>query len=350
MPFTTRPWNGAASRWPDPASYCRACLVDNNASGAEKTKSECHFPVKEPDGTYNVNALRAVVGGRGAQANFPGAEAARARARSLLAEYNNAQRGEAHMDITYRSAELVYRAGEDGEPDVLEGRMAPYGEWTEIRSAIEGNFMEQIAPSALKKTAAEKVGKLKVLFEHGFSRSLDRAALGLVQQVDDKEDGAYYRAELLPSIPTIIMDGIRRGLYGTSVALRNVKTDVDRSPPKSDYNPRGLPEHTIKEASLKEISVVTFPAYEGATAGLARSVIDDLYSIHLVPFLASERPEFLLELARHSAEVEPPHSEPGDQEPEKAEPDVVEASRSTPPKPRKDWLSDKEATPQWRIP
>ncbi len=93
MPFSTEPWDGSPGRWPDAASYCRSSLVDNNGSG-EKTKDQCHFPVKAPGSdAYNVNALRAVVGGRGAQAKFPGAEAARARARSLLAEYNRG-RGE----------------------------------------------------------------------------------------------------------------------------------------------------------------------------------------------------------------------------------------------------------------
>jgi phage head maturation protease len=90
MPFSDTPWDGSESRWPDAASYCKSSLVDNNPAGAEKTKSECHFPVKAPGSdVYNVNALRAVVGGRGAQAEFPGAEAARERARRLLAEYNN---------------------------------------------------------------------------------------------------------------------------------------------------------------------------------------------------------------------------------------------------------------------
>lgn len=245
------------------------------------------------------------------------------------------------IETTYRSAELVYRAGEDGAPDVLEGRMVPYNEWTEIRSSIEGHFLERVSPGSLTKTLAEKAGRLKVLFEHGFSRSLDRAALGLVMEAGETDEGANYRAELLPSIPTIIKDGIARGLYGTSVALKNVKMDVVRSPKKSEHNPSGLPEHTIREAGLKEISVVTFPAYEGATAGLARSVTDDVFGEILIPFLTRERPDFLLALAKSTEE--PNHSEPDVQE----DPGV-EASRST-PKATKDYLADKEARPEWLI-
>jgi phage head maturation protease len=44
-------------------------------------------------------------------------------------------------------------------------------------------------------------------------------------------------------------------------------------PGTSSYNPDGLPERTVKEAQLFEISVVTFPAYEDATAGV-RSLTD----------------------------------------------------------------------------
>jgi len=244
------------------------------------------------------------------------------------------------IETTYRSAELVYRAGEDGEPDILEGRMVPYNQWTEIRSSIEGHFMERVLPGSLAKTLQEKAGRLKVLFEHGFSRSLDRAPLGVVASVDDQDEGPFYRATLLRSVPAIIADGIRAGLYGTSVALRGVKVDVNPNPDKSEYNPEGIPEHSIREASLKEISVVTFPAYEGATAALARSVTDDLlWSI------VREDPAHWLEIARkQQAEAEPTHSEPDDQE----DPGV-EASRATPRKPTKDYLSDTEESPSWKI-
>lgn len=63
-------WDGAASRWPDTAAYCSACLIDvNSAAGREeKAQSHCMLPVREPgDGsdTFVRQAIHAAAGGRG---------------------------------------------------------------------------------------------------------------------------------------------------------------------------------------------------------------------------------------------------------------------------------------------
>ena len=57
--FTDRPWDGSASRYGSTPAYCRACLINEN-EGPESgwTEDKCHLPVREPDGTYNKNAIR----------------------------------------------------------------------------------------------------------------------------------------------------------------------------------------------------------------------------------------------------------------------------------------------------
>src|SRR5688572_4396690 len=75
-----------------------------------------------------------------------------------------------------QAGELVYRATEpaqmrlreegDGAP-VLEGRMMPYEEWTEVKSSVEGHFLERFAPGALGKTMKERAHRIRALFEHG---------------------------------------------------------------------------------------------------------------------------------------------------------------------------------------
>jgi phage head maturation protease len=52
-----------------------------------------------------------------------------------------------------------------------------------------------------------------------------------------------------------------------------VRENIDKTTQASSYNPTGLPERTITEAKVMEFGPVTFPAYEGATAGV-RSLTD----------------------------------------------------------------------------
>lgn len=265
------------------------------------------------------------------------------------------------METVYRSAELVYREEGDGTGGVLEGRAVPYNAWTEIRSTLEGHFLERIKPGALTKTIQERTAKMRVLFEHGFSRNVDKSPIATLEEVRDEPDGAYYRAKLLPSVPPLIVDGLRAGLYGTSIAMRMpVRYDIEPNPRKSEHNPQGLEERTVTEASVREMSVVTFPAYEGTTATV-RSLTDEL----IVARLAVD-PHHLLELVRSELQEEeaaPEHPEPdeeaapepeteeADSAPEEDEPQVpVEAGRATQPKPTKDWLSVEEARPEWKLP
>lgn len=86
MPFTDKSWDGSASKYRDTDAYCGACLIDLNEPGADKIQAKCKLPIKEPDGTYNRNALRAaaaaLMGARGG-VQAPAAEKAKA-ARKIL--------------------------------------------------------------------------------------------------------------------------------------------------------------------------------------------------------------------------------------------------------------------------
>ena len=250
------------------------------------------------------------------------------------------------QEISYRSAELVYREEPDGGGGILEGRMVPYGEWTEIRSSIEGHFFERVMPGALTKTIAERAGRLRVLFEHGLSQILDRQSIAAVEEIRDEADGPYYRANLLKGLPDLLLDGLRQGLYGTSIAMRPIKGDIDAKPGKSDHNPEGIEERSITEAFLREFCVVSFPAYEGATATV-RSLTDDFYVARLM-----EHPDALLQLVRAQAETEPSHSEPAS--PEDQDGDTgsrnTQTETETPPTPKRDWLAPTEEKSEWRLP
>lgn len=242
------------------------------------------------------------------------------------------------------AGEFVYRAidpghlsirdaADGGSEPILEGRMMPYNEWTEVDSAIEGHFMERFAPGALQKTLRERGRQIRVLFEHGFD-TLGKQPIATFDDFRDEDDGAYFEATLMRAVPDLILEGLRRGVYGSSVRFRALpgKWDRVRSPGKSEHNPDGIPEHTIREAFVREFSVVTFPAYAGATVGV-RSLTDEVATRQLMT-----NPERLIEIIRNS---EPQHSEPEpppDPEPPE-EPEPAEASRSTQPP---DYLKDTE--------
>lgn len=257
----------------------------------------------------------------------------------------------------FRSAELNYEEGSGTKPGILEGRMVPYNQWTEIQSNVEGHFFERINRGALTKTFGERAQKLRVLFHHGLD-FLGTQPLGKLEELRDEEDGAYYRARLLPSVPDLILDGLREGLYGSSIGMRMpVKADVDYTPKRSELNPQGIPQSTVLEAGMNEISVTPFPVYAGATAGV-RSMTDEYvlrsHGDLVIAKLAREDPERLLQLVRTELEVEPPHSEPAEPAPEPEDPDPgdsdPEGSRDTPPKPTKDYLSATESEEAWRLP
>ena len=60
-----------------------------------------------------------------------------------------------------------------------------------------------------------------------------------------------------------------------------MKEEFLDKPKVSAMNPRGLPERTVSEAAVREFGPVTFPAYEGATAGL-RSMTDEFIFSSLI--------------------------------------------------------------------
>lgn len=196
-------------------------------------------------------------------------------------------------ESAYRATapELMRLLEDAGETPVLEGRMMPYNEWTEVNSPIEGHFMERFAPGSLAKTMSEQGARIRALFEHGFDAVLGMQAIADVPQFREEDDGAYFRADLLDGLPPLLVSGLRRGLYGSSIRFKPVKGEKVRSPKPSDYNPKGLPEITYREASMREFSVVTFPQYAGATAHV-RSITDEIRQLRgLTPMIESKPAE-----------------------------------------------------------
>jgi HK97 family phage major capsid protein/HK97 family phage prohead protease len=169
---------------------------------------------------------------------------------------------------------LEVRASEDGEPPTLHGHFAVFDQWTEIHSAWEGDFIERIAPGAFNRTFKNNREKMRVLFQHGRDPQIGDKPLGPITDIREDSEGAYYEVPMLDTAYNReLIPGLEAGLYGASFRFHVTREDFDQQPGRSEHNPDGLPERTIREAAVSEFGPVTFPAYEGASAGL-RSVSD----------------------------------------------------------------------------
>ena len=185
--------------------------------------------------------------------------------------------------------------------EVMAGHFAVFNRWTEIDSLWEGNFMERIAPGAFRKTFRENRDGIRVLFQHGRDPQIGNKVLGPVDEIEEDDEGARYAVPLFDTMYNAeLIPGLRAGQYGASFRFRVVREDLNMEPKPSEYNPRGIPERTVREASVSEFGPVTFPAYADATAGM-RSITDDM----ILRTLTRNEPERFARLAAEIARTAP---------------------------------------------
>lgn len=255
------------------------------------------------------------------------------------------------MSVIYRwnPGNVVLRQDEDGS-ETIDSMVVPFNEWIEVDSVFEGNFVERFAPGSLKKTLRENMRRIRVYFEHGFSKLYDSQPIADLQRAWEEPDAAWFTATLLDGLPDVLLSGLRRGLYGASIGAQIVKVETNENPEPSDHNPKGLEERTYTEVQAHDFSITPRPAYASTSVSL-RSITDELA---VEQFLQHHRGgERLLEILREIQEAEPTHLEPtapdadGDSPPEpeqpgepqpEADPDQPEGSRATQPPP--DYLAD----------
>jgi HK97 family phage prohead protease len=159
-------------------------------------------------------------------------------------------------------------ADEDNGMPTLTGYAIRFGEWTRISSLFEGDFMERIAPGAAKKTLADNADNIRVLFNHGHDPSIGEKALTKPELSEDAT-GLRYEGQLFDtSYNRDLLPGLESGQYGASFKFRVIREQIVEAPERSAYNPDGIPERTVEDLQLYELGPVTFPAYEGASAGV----------------------------------------------------------------------------------
>jgi HK97 family phage major capsid protein len=174
----------------------------------------------------------------------------------------------------------LYRAmsggvtSEDGK--TLTIRLAPHDQWAEIQSATEGHFMERFSRSAYKKAMAENPPK--ILFQHGKDPQIGEKPIATTDEFGEDATSPYARGQILDGVPELVVDGLRKGVYGSSHRFSVVRETWNEKPVGGAHNPKRLPERTITEAKLPELGPVTWPAYAQASASL-RSMTDEMRGI-----------------------------------------------------------------------
>jgi HK97 family phage prohead protease len=257
-------------------------------SGKTVPRSKRHFPIH--DAAHVRNALaRAPQSPFGAKA-MPKIKAAARRFGIQIAD----EKSQVPADNLVRSRmgdDVVQLRDSGVEGRTLFGHFAVFNQWAEINSVREGHFLEQIAPGAFTRSFGDNRYRIKVLYDHGKDPQLGNKPLGKLQELREDDDGGYYEVELIdtPYNDDFVIPAARAGLLGASFrfSVPPGGDKYDQRPKRSDRNPQGLPERTITDVDLFELGPVTWPAYEGATAGV-RSGTDEFIDslMHDPVFLA----------------------------------------------------------------
>lgn len=159
----------------------------------------------------------------------------------------------------------------------MEVRFSPFGAWYEINSYWEGKFLERTVKGAFAKTISENLRNVKPLFNHGFDPQIGDKVLGPIRSLTEEDDSPLGVVDLLDtSYNRDLIPGLEAGVYGSSFRFQVIRDEWNDEPGRSDHNPDGIPERTIKEVRLFEFGPVTFPANPDATSGV-RSMTDDYY-------------------------------------------------------------------------
>lgn len=152
---------------------------------------------------------------------------------------------------------------------VMEVRFSPFDTWYEIDDWFEGRFLERTVKGAFAKTIKDNGVNFRVQFDHGHDPHIGSKILGVPSSVTEEADAATGVVPLLDtSYNRDLLPGLKRGAYGSSFRFRVIKDEWNDEPERSEHNPEGIPERTIKEVRLMEFGPVTWPANPAASAGM----------------------------------------------------------------------------------
>lgn len=146
-------------------------------------------------------------------------------------------------------ASVFYRAGEPG---------------TEFQ--LHEDMVERIHPTAFARALRDR-HDVRALFNHDPSLLLGRSTAGTLRLSTDSR-GLRYEIDLPDtSVGRDVAESIKRGdITGSSFAFTPAISEFSES--------GGMTVRTIRDVALYDVGPVTYPAYEGTTAGMRSKELD----------------------------------------------------------------------------
>lgn len=164
----------------------------------------------------------------------------------------------------------------------MYGRVASFGEWIEIRSPVEGNFMESMSSTAFEKTIAENGKSIRCIWHRGRDPARGFLVLGPIRSL--RTDTSFEVELFDEDYSRALIPGLEAGQYGVSFSFSVAKDEVETRPRCTTWNPKGIPQVTVTEARVSEFGPTPFPAYKGASAAVRNSfeVVNERGAAHIL--------------------------------------------------------------------
>lgn len=226
--------------------------------------------------------------------------------------------------LCVRSVEFRAVDQATGDGHTLEGYAVVFNTPAEICS-WEGDFLEQVAPGAFRKTLKQKTPVLQ--YDHGRDARTGSVPIGSIEDVHEDNTGLYVLARLFDNP---VVEPIRQAIEGGAIhgmsfrfeVIRDEWRDRDGKLIKPDElssllweaGERGPLQRTIREVTLHELGPVVFPAYDSTSVGV-RSLLAQLDPDEhkaLIHELAAEMRQQATRIPEHDVVTTPDELPPTD--------------------------------------
>ena len=241
-------------------------------------------------------------------------------------------------DDVCRSVPFVL-AGGGGDGLTFEGYGAVFNSPTRIDS-WEGQFDEQIAAGAFRKSLRERVPKFQ--FDHGHHPLIGSVPIGVIEDVFEDDRGLFVSARLgqhilIDLIREAISSGAIDGMSFRFSVVRDEWRDAAGKIVKAEdveealwSGSRGMLLRTLKEVKVAEVGPVVWPAYSDTSASVRSAGVVEIDGARLQE---PEQRKLLGELLLRADAVDGATIGASDEEPQDTRGAVEHSDEDTDPPP-----------------